>query len=293
MEWTESLRRAINYMEAHLLDDINVEDVSKHIYMSPFYFQKGFKIMTGYSVGEYIRCRRLYLAALDVIAGREKIIDLAYKYGYDTPESFTKAFGRFHGCPPMQLRGNTTRIKVFLPLKITISIQGGNDMDYVVEKMDAMTVIGVERRFDYDNAYGLIPRFWDEFTEKYCGSKSDPAAKAVVIACGIGQFGICFDDSGITDFKYVIAGRYDGGPIPEGMKTYEIPGGTWAKFKCCGPLPGSLQSVNTKIFKEWLPGNPEYEFTAGINIEWYSMDDCSSPDYESQIWLPVSKKAQP
>ena len=83
MEWTECLKKAIDYMEENLLNNISAEEVSAEVYMSSFYLQKGFKIMTGYSIAEYIRCRRLYMAALDVIAGKEKVIDLAYKYGYD------------------------------------------------------------------------------------------------------------------------------------------------------------------------------------------------------------------
>lgn len=291
MEWTVSLKRAIDYMESHLLESIDAGDVAKQIYMSSFYFQKGFKIMTGYSVGEYIRCRRLYLAALDVIAGRDKIIDLAYKYGYDTPESFTKAFSRFHGCPPTQLKNDTSLIKVFLPLKITVTIQGGNDMDYVIEKMDAMKMIGFEKSFSFDNSYETIPRFWTEFCTTCQSGKYPDDVHKVIEDCMVGEFAICLDNMNDgKNFKYLIAGNYDGGHVPEGMTVCEIPAHTWVKFKCVGPLPGSLQSINTKIFKEWLPGNPDYELADGLNIEWYSLDDGSSPDYESQIWLPVNKK---
>lgn len=138
MEWTESLRSAIAYMEEHLLDDISADDVAEAVHISSFYMQKAFRIMTGYSVGEYIRYRRLYLAALDVITEKEKIIDLAYKYGYETPESFTKAFSRFHGMSPVQIRKDAFQIKTFLPLKIKLEIKGGNDMDVTVEKMNVL-----------------------------------------------------------------------------------------------------------------------------------------------------------
>ena len=170
MEWTECLKGAVKFIEAHLLEEIEVKDVAAAVYMSPFYFQKGFSIMTGYSVGEYIRQRRLYLAALDVLAGQEKVIDLAYKYGYSTPESFTKAFSRFHGVPPMQLKGSAGKMKVFLPLKITVTIQGGDNMDYTVEKMERMQVIGLECAVRYDSSYQEIPKLWDIFSRDYCSS---------------------------------------------------------------------------------------------------------------------------
>ena len=286
MEWIGSLKLGINYMEKHLLENMGADEVADAVFMSSFYFQKGFKIMTGYSVGEYIRYRRLYMAALDVISGNEKVIDLAYKYGYDTPESFTKAFSRFHGVSPKQIKGDAKRIKTFLPLKINVSVKGGNDMDYVIEKMEAMKVIGYERKFLYETAYHEIPKFWSEFSYNCMNGKNNEQVQNV-----IGEFGICIEDnSKQKEFLYMIAGTYNGSSVPEGMKIFEIPALEWAKFKCTGPMPGALQSVNTKIFKEWLPGNPDYEIATGMNIEWYSNGDCSSSDYESEIWIPVKKK---
>lgn len=291
MEWIGSLKLAINYMEKHLLQNISADEVAAEIYMSSFYFQKGFKILTGYSVGEYIRYRRLYMAALDVISGNEKVIDLAYKYSYDTPESFTKAFSRFHGVSPKQMQGDAKKIKTFLPLRINISVKGGNDMDYVVEKMEGIKVIGYERSFSYETAYGEIPKFWGEFSYNYLNGKNNEQEQKMIEECTIGEFGICIEDnSKEKEFLYMIAGKYNGSSVPEGMKIFEIPALEWAKFKCTGPLPGSLQSVNTQIFKDWLPGNPDYEIATGMNIEWYSKGDCSAVDYESEIWIPVKKK---
>lgn len=292
MEWTESLRTAIDYMENHILDNISADDVADSVHISSFYLQKGFKIMTGYTISEYIRCRRLYLAALDVISCRDKVIDLAYKYGYETPESFTKAFSRFHGVSPIQMKGNSSKIKTFLPLKISIVIQGGNDMDYTVEKMGSFKVIGFQREFSFDNSYAEIPKFWDEIAQKYwkLGERKEGEIGKVICDCRVGEFGVCIDDIGGGKFRYMIAGTYDGGEIPEGMTVFEFPAMEWAKFRCFGPMPGALQSVNTKIFKEWLPGNPDYSIAMGANIEWYSMEDMSSPTYESGIWLPVVRK---
>ena len=291
MEWTESLKRAINYIEQHLLDDVGADEVADEIYMSSFYFQKGFKLMTGYTVGEYIRYRRLYMAALDVISGRTKVIDLAYKYSYDTPESFSKAFGRFHGVTPAQLKGDSRKVRTFLPLTITVTVQGGNSMNYVVEKMDAMTVIGYDRIFSFETSYQEIPQFWSEFVGNCTAKKYPSDVQNVIEECKIGEYAVCVDD--VRDeksFRYIIAGKYDGQAVPEGMKLYEIPALEWAKFKCLGPLPASLQTVNTQVFKEWLPGNPDYEIATGINIEWYSLGDSSAHDYESGIWLPVKRK---
>jgi AraC family transcriptional regulator len=291
MEWTESLKRAVSYMETHLLDNIDGYDVAEAVHISPFYFQKGFKLMTGWTIAEYIRYRRLYLAALDVIAAGDKVIDIAYKYGYETPESFTKAFTRFHGVSPMQMKGDAHRIKPFLPLKISIVIQGGSEMDYKIEKMDAFKVIGYERDFTYDESYQEIPKFWNEFMTNCTMNKNSEQVQSVIERCLIGEFGVCIDDKPESKkFTYMIAGKYDGGSIPPGMRVLEIPAVEWAMFRCIGPLPGSLQAVNTEIFKNWLPGNPDYEMPLSLNIEWYSSGDGNKPDYKSGIWIPVKHK---
>lgn len=296
MEWTISLKKAIDYMEEHLLEEIGADDVAGAVYMSSFYFQKGFKIMTGYSVGEYIRNRRLYLAGLEVVAGREKVIDLAYKYGYDTPESFAKAFVRFHGLSPMQLREKPHKIKTFLPLKIEVIIKGGDKMEYVVEKMEPMKMIGFVREFSFDTSYQEIPKFWDEICHKYMEpvlttGKAVNDLQQAMADHSIGEFGICLDENlGGNKFRYMVGGRYQGGALPEGMELIEIPSFDWAKFTCVGAMPDALQSVNTRIFKEWLPANPEFEIAGHVNIEWYSKGNTQAADYESAVWIPVKRK---
>lgn len=295
MEWTEGIRKAIILLEKHLLDDYETEQIAKEVGISEFYLQKGFKFMTGYSMAEYTRNRRLYLAALDVIADKEKVITLAYKYGYDTPESFTKAFTRFHGVAPMQLKKDASKMQVFLPLKITITIQGGAEMDYAVEKMKGFKVVGFERVFSFEEAYEKIPKFWDEFCKKHMTplmgkAKPEGDVEETICNCKIGEFAVCIDDIGDGRFRYLIAGIYTGGEVPEGMVSYEFPDMEWAKFSCKGPMPGALQSVNTKLFQEWLPGNPDFEIAMGANIEWYSEGDMQSADYESGIWVPVKRK---
>lgn len=295
MEWTEALRRAIAYMEKHLLEPITPEDVAAHVFMSPFYFQKGFEIVTGCSVSRYLRSRRLYLAALDLAADKGRVIDIAYRYGFETPESFTKAFSRFHGATPSQIKADNRRIKTFLPLKITVSVQGGAEMEYTVERMSGFQVIGFQREFFFDSAHLEIPKFWDEFSSRYLGplfSGKEPETLEEEAVCRhrIGEFGVCIDDGTGGRFRYLIAGAYQGGPAPEGMTLFSFPDLEWAKFPCPGSMPGALQSVNAQIFNEWLPGNGEYRIAMDANIEWYAPGgDTDCADYEAAIWVPVER----
>ena len=296
MEWLTSIRTAIDYMENHLEDNISAQDVADHVYLSPFFLQKGFSLMTGYGIGEYIRNRRLYLAALDLKETKDKVIDIALRYCYETPESFTKAFSRFHGATPIQVRSGAS-ITTFLPLTITLSIQGGKQMDYKITPMFPFKVIGFQKVFDNETAYAEIPKYWDEICEKYAfnvyagNAPANPYEQALVDNC-IGEYGVCIDDIGGGKFRYLIAGKYTGGDVPEGMVVYEFPRSDWAVFNCIGPIPEALQTVNTQIFQEWLPGNPEYELFGNASVEWY---DCvngekTDPDYHSAIWVPVRKK---
>ena len=297
MEWLTCIRNTIDYIEKHLEENISAQDVAGQVNISPFFLQKGFSLMTGYGIAEYIRNRRLYQAALDLKKTDSKVIDIALRYGYETPESFSKAFQRFHGATPLQVRDGA-EIQDFLPLKINISVFGGHHMiNCKITPMFPFRVIGFQKIFNNETAYAEIPKFWDELCEKYAdhvyagNPPANPYEKAIVDNC-IGEYGICIDDIGNGQFRYLVAGRYTGGEVPEGMVLYEFPQCEWAIFNCYGPLPDAMQSMNTRIFREWLPGNPEYELCGNANVEWYDSinGEKSDPNYHTAIWVPVKRK---
>ena len=298
MEWLTCIRSAIDYIERHLTDDLSAQEVADQVYLSPFFLQRGFSVMTGMGMSEYIRGRRLYLAACELQNSDDRVIDIALRYGYETPESFTKAFSRFHGATPSQVRAGAP-VTAFLPLTIDLSVQGGYQMDYKIAPMFPFKVIGFQKIFDMETSYREIPEYWDEICEKYAknvyagNAPANPYEQALVDNC-IGEYGVCIDDIGGGKFRYLIAGKYTGGDVPEGMVVYEFPRGEWAVFNCIGPNPETLQRVNTQIFREWLPGNPEYELCGNATVEWY---DCvngekTDPDYHSAVWVPVRKRRQ-
>lgn len=159
-------------------------------------------------------------------------------------------------------------------------------MEYKIEKMEAFKVIGMGREFSFENAGGQIPAFWDEFNAHYM----EKLYKEMPNCC-IGIYGISLEPAeGAQSFRYLIAGNYDGGKVLEGLEVVEIPAFTWAKFRCIGPMPETLQHLNQKIYSEWLPNNPKYEMASGYNIEMYSIGDIKSADYISEIWVPVKEK---
>lgn len=286
MEWIKSISDAINYIEDNLTNELTLEKIANNVLISPFYFQKGFSMLCGFTISDYIRQRRLALAGGELISTDEKIIDIALKYGYDSPDSFTKAFTRFHGITPMAVRKDGAMIKSFAPLKISFTLKGGYTMDYKIIEKDSFTVVGVSKKFPYENAVLEIPKFW---TEHYQSTENGKTL------CGMYGINIDLSMSG-KEFEYMIADDYNGkSDVPEGFVTKTIPAFTWAIFPCVGAMPNAMQEVNQKIFSEWLPNCKDYEITAGYNIEVYN-DASNYPNgiqdenYYSEIWIPVKKK---
>ena len=165
MEWSESISEAINYIESHITEELTIADIAKQAIISPYYFQKGFSMLCGFTVGEYIKRRRLTLAGSEIVSTDRKIIDIALEYGYDSPDSFTKAFLRFHGATPTAIRKGEAMIKSFAPLKIKLILTGGYTMDYKIVKKAPFTVVGVSRVFKYETADTEIPKFWVDFNQ--------------------------------------------------------------------------------------------------------------------------------
>lgn len=285
MEWMAVIGNSIQYIEAHITEPLTIETIARAVNVSPFYFQKGFALLCGFTVSEYIRNRRLALAGNDLAATDEKVIDIALKYGYDSPDSFTRAFTRFHGVTPTAARRDGVLLKSFAPLKIRFSLEGGYLMDYKIVSKDAFTVLANAAVFPYEGAKARVPAFWQQH---YAEGKG----KTVM-----GTYGVNIDESmGQETFEYLIADPCDPGcEAPDGFVVRAIPAFTWAVFPCKGALPVALQDVNTRIFTEWLPAMKDYEFAAGYCVEYYdnptkyakgTMDE----NYYSEVWIPVRKK---
>ncbi|MBR4586707.1 MAG: AraC family transcriptional regulator [Lachnospiraceae bacterium] len=273
--WVEGFQESIDYIEQNLLNDLNVEDIAKKAALSSFYYQRIFGAMCGMTVGEYIRARRMTLAAQELSSSGQKVIDIALKYGYDSPDSFAKAFQRFHGINPTQAREPGVSLRSFAPLHIKITLEGGNMLDYRIVEKAPFTVVGLKRRFDSETSYMEVPKFWGEWAKDMKGLK--------------GMFGICSDMDGKL-FDYWIADLYlPWEDIPEGLSTFQIPGGLWAIFKCEGHLPDSLQKVNTLIWTEWLPSLKGYKLAGNYSLEFYLPPAKDPADTVSYIGVPLEK----
>ena len=277
MDWIQGVQNAIRYIEDNLTEDLDYEEIAKQAFVSSFHFQRAFGILCGITIGEYIRSRRLALAGEELSSGKIKVIDAAVKYAYDSPDSFAKAFVRFHGISPSSAKKGGAELKSFAPLKIKFKLEGGNVMEYKIESKGAFTVGGNVREFLDETAGKEIPKFWCEHFQSGGGEH----------VCGM--FGICYDHNDSTRlFNYMIADvMTEGKKLPDKFVTLEIPAKTWAVFPVRGAMPNALQQANAKIWSEWLPNCREYEMDGNINIEMYSDGDTDSADYYSEIWIPV------
>lgn len=285
MTWVESLQRAINYMEEHLLDTLAIDDIANQANVSVFHFQRTFAVLTDTSVGEYIRRRRLTLAAEELLRSDEKIIDLAFKYGYDTPEAFTKAFRRQHGVSPSEVRKGKGKLQSYNRLTIQVSLKGVEPVKYSIVEKEEFQVVGIKREYSVVNNENLveIPKLWEEVNSNGTTSLLNQLNNGPVK----GVLGVCVDQSNTESRKidYWIAAAHEGGQ-PENFLNLEIPASKWAVFEVRGAMPEAMQKTWERIFSEWFPSSG-YRHAGTPELEVYPEDDAYQDDYYSEIWIPV------
>lgn len=221
MDFIQNLQRAIDYMEEHILDSITYEDVAKYVFMSSYHFHRTFSLVVGITANEYIRNRKLSMAGQEISISDFKVIDLALKYGYDSPESFTKAFTRFHGITPNVARRTGMKLKSFNRLLIKIKLEGGTVMDYRIEKREPFKLLAKVEKFRNESisedGNTEIPDFWKE-----CGAKGIfKVLKQNTNKHDI--YGACAPISKEnTHFEYGIGMEFSGDNIPDGYRVWEV-----------------------------------------------------------------------
>ncbi|BCN29898.1 AraC family transcriptional regulator [Anaeromicropila herbilytica] len=296
MEWTETLQKAINYMEAHLLDEINYEDVARQVNMSSYNFHRTFSFMAGMTANEYIRNRRLSLAGQELLEKNGKVIDIALKYGYDTPESFTKAFTRFHGVAPKYAKKTGTKLCLFNPLIIKISLEGGIIMDYRIEETKAQRYLALIRAFSNehinDEVNNKVPDFWSEchnknLVEPLRNLRPD-GKKDLYGLCSPTKVGSETFDYGIGILLDQDTSMFDEDEMCKaGYRIWEVEPCTYVVFKCMGSDGNCIGEKWNQFYKEFLP-QMGYESTDATDYEIYY--EKGEPGMFCELWIPIKKK---
>lgn len=289
MDWTSSIQNAINYIEEHIDGKIDYDEAARAAACSKFYLQKIFSILCSMTLGDYIRSRRLTLAGNELNATDAKVIDIALKYGYESPESFARAFSKFHGITPSEAKRDGSKLKSFSRISVKIILSGGSIMNYKILEMDAFYIIEKVETHSIENSENAksIPEFWTR--AKYDGTVKkllDITSDKTYI------FGICYGNQpkNSTTFDYSIAAKCaENTAVPEGFRKSTIHAKTWAVFECRGAMPEAIQEMWQKIVSEFFP-SAAYKPTFEMDIEAYTEGDMASPDYRSEIWVPIIKR---
>ena len=297
MDWISEIQRAIACMEAHLMEEISYEDIARHVHMSSYEFHRAFSFLTGMTPNAYIRKRRLSLAGQEIAETDGKITDIALKYFYDTPESFTKAFTRFHGVAPKIARTEGAKLVLFNPIRLKLTVEGGKSMDYRIVQTKEKKFLALVRDFRNeiinDDENHDIPDFWDECNKKqllspvYC---LNPEGKRDL-------YGLCTPTtSGKDTFEYgigvLISEETKAFDISEmenkGFRIWDVQPGTYVVFDCIGKDGGCISETWSKFYKEFLP---QMGYVARQETDYEIYFEKEKPGIFCELWIPVEKKA--
>jgi len=281
MKWVDRLNQSVAYIEEHLDGEIDFGQLARIACCSAYHYQRMFTYMAGLPLGEYIRRRRLSLAAVDLQSGGARVIDVAEKYGYRSPTAFNRAFQAFHGVAPSQVKGGGAAVKSFSPIVFTLSIKGASEMEYRIETRDAFRILGVSAPLDKDleKNFETVPALWG----KAASDGTIEKLASLMDAPPMGLLGVsaCGDEEA---WRYFIAVSTT--KDCAGFETYTVPASTWAIFPGSGTNQ-AIQELERRVVTEWLPTSG-YEYGKAPDLEVYLNPDPANAKFE--VWIPVTKK---
>lgn len=283
MEWIEKLQKIIDYTENHLQrteEPVNPDEIARIAGCSWSFFQKVFSYMNGISFAEYIRFRKLTLAGYDLKSTDLKVLDISYKYGYDSPTSFTKAFQQFHGVSPSEGRNAGAELRVYPKMQIETE----RKYSWRLEHRPAMRLIGKTKKVSCRDGHHFreIPKFWSDCQRD--GTFAGLVAMNLEAPEGLfGIFGYYDETSAEMDYSIMAVSSL---PLPKDFQELIIPEAAWAVFDCRGPVPQAVQDCWRFLNEEWLVKYP-FRHAPCPELEWYSVGNVYDEQYLSQIWIPI------
>ncbi|KQL33715.1 AraC family transcriptional regulator [Psychrobacillus sp. FJAT-21963] len=290
MDLLKNMNDAMKYIEENLANEIDFKIVASIAHCSEYHFKRMFSFLAGITLSEYIRRRRLSLAALELNNSKIKVIDVAIKYGYNSPDSFTRAFQNLHGVTPSDARNNGHQLKSYPLLTFHLSIRGGNEMNYKVEQKEAYNIIGIMKRVPiiFEGENPEITAMWKSLTMEEIDQlkKLSNIEPKGMIQASTNFFEGRMEEKGELDQYIGVATTQE---CPKKFSKLEVPALTWAIFESTGPFPSTLQETWGRIYSEWFPSS-SYQVTEGPEILSIKTKDLTSPSVKSEIWIPVLKK---
>ncbi|WP_342602776.1 AraC family transcriptional regulator [Peribacillus sp. FSL E2-0159] len=290
MDLLKNMNGAIKFIEENLTNEIDFKEVARLAYCSEYHFKRMFSFLAGISLSEYIRRRRLTLAAFELKDNNIKVIDIAIKYGYSSPDSFARAFQHLHGITPSEARSNGHSLKAYPPMSFQLSIKGGSEMNYRIEEKEAFHIIGIKKRVPiiFNGVNPEIASMWKSLDEKTINELKNLS--------NVEPLGLLSASANFSEGRLEEKGELDHyigaattRECPVNLTQLKVDASTWAVFEAVGPFPETLQNVWGRIYSEWFPSS-NYEQREGPEILWNENKDITSPTFRSEIWIPVMKK---
>lgn len=290
MDSLKKMNEALSYIEENLSNDIDLKEIARIALCSEYHFQRMFSFLAGVTLSEYIRRRRLTLAAFELNNSNLRIIDIAIKYGYGSSDSFTRAFQALHGITPSEARNNGQSLKAYPRMTFQLSIIGGSEMIYRIVEKEPFQIVGIMKRVPiiFDGVNPEIAAMWQSLNmEIITKLKEMSNVEPIGLISASTNFSEGrMEEKGELDHYIGVATTKE---CPEDLTKLEVPALTWAVFEAVGPFPDTLQNVWGRIYSEWFPSS-NYEIAKGPEILWNENKDITSPNFRSEIWIPVQKK---
>lgn len=290
MDWLDKMNGAIDYIEDHLTDEIDYWEVARVAACSEYHFRRMFPFIAGIPLSEYIRRRRLTLAASELNERDAAVSHIAKKYGYSSPDAFTRAFKSWHGITPSEAQKGGQSVKAFPKMTFHLSIEGGIEMKYRIVEKEAFSIVGVKKRVPiiFEGKNPEITKMWKNLGKETIESlkKLSNMKPGGLIQASTNFSEERMEEKGELDHYIGVATTNN---IQNEFDKLDVPATTWAVFEVVGSFPEKLQETWGRIFSEWFPTS-NYELAEGPEILWNEDKDTTSPEFKSEIWIPVKKK---